>query len=94
MTIELDPRPAAPSYVLISENWYLDWRVTVDGTPGQVLRGDHALLTIPVQAGAQRLELTYRSRTFETGKTISLVTMALMIAALVVPPIVRRRRRG
>jgi hypothetical protein len=92
MTVELDPKPAAPSYVLIAENWYLDWRVTVDGTPGQVLRGDHALLTIPVPAGASRIELSYRSRTYETGKTIGFLTAGLVLLALVVPPIVRRRR--
>lgn len=94
MTIELDPRPPAASYVLISENWYLDWRATVDGTAGQVLRGDHALLTVPVPAGAGRIELTYRSRTFARGKTIGFVTIALVLAAMIVPPVLQRRRRA
>lgn len=94
MTVELDPRPTAPSYVLIAENWYLDWRVTVDRNPGQVLRGDHALLTIPVPAGAGRLELSYRSRTFAKGKAISFATLALVLAAVLVPAVLQRRRRA
>jgi hypothetical protein len=95
MTVELDPAPRDSSYVLIAENWYLDWRVTVDGHAGQVLRGDHALLTIPVGPGARRLELSYYSRSFARGKAIGLVTLLLVIAGFVVPPAwVRRRPRA
>jgi hypothetical protein len=94
MTVEVEPPPRDSSYVLISENWYLDWRVSVDGQPGQVLRGDHALLTIPVGPGAKRLELSYYSRSFARGKVIGLITLLLVIAGFVVPPVMERRRRG
>jgi uncharacterized membrane protein YfhO len=68
--------------------------VSVDGRPGQVLRGDHALLTIPVGPGAQRLELSYYSRAFARGKAIGLVSLLLVIAGFVVPPAWERRRGG
>ncbi len=93
MTIELEPAPRDSSYVLIAENWYLDWRVSIDGHPGQVLRGDHALLTIPVGPGAKKLELSYYSRSFARGKVIGVFTLLLVIAAFVVPPVLERRRR-
>src|SRR5436190_1067965 len=92
MIVELDPPPAESSYVLIAENWYLEWRVNVDGHPGQVLRGDHALLTVPVGPGTKRLELSYHSRAFARGKAIGLVTLLLVIAGFVVPPVWERRR--
>ena len=92
MTVELEPPPHDSSYVLIAENWYLDWRVSVDGTAGQVLRGDHALITVPVGPGARKLELTYYSRSFAKGKAIGLVTLLLVIAGFVVPPAWARRR--
>jgi len=92
MTVALEPPPRDSSFVLIAENWYLDWRVRVDGQPGQVLRGDHALLTIPVAPGARLLELSYYSRSFARGKAIGLVTLLLVIAAFVVPPAWERRR--
>jgi hypothetical protein len=94
MTISLDPPPRDSSYVLISENWYLDWRVNVDGRPGQVLRGDHALLTIPVAPGARQLELSYHSQAIARGIAIGLVSLALVLAGFIVPPLVERRRRG
>jgi len=93
MSIELEPAPRDSSYVLIGENWYLDWRVSIDGRPGQVLRGDHALLTVPVAPGARKLELSYYSRSFARGKMIALFTVVLVIAGFIVPPVVERRRR-
>ncbi len=92
MTIALDPAPPQPSYVLVSENWYPDWHATVDGSSAQVLRGDYALLTVPVPAGAKQVELSFRSRDFETGKTISLASLALLLALALVPAALRRRR--
>jgi hypothetical protein len=59
-----------------------------------VLRGDHALLTIPVAPGARLLELSYYSRSFARGKAIGLVTLLLVIAAFVVPPAWERRRQS
>jgi hypothetical protein len=93
MTIALEPPPQDSSYVLISENWYLDWRVSVDGRPGQVLRGDHALLTIPVAPGARQLELSYHSEAIARGFTICLLSLVIALAAFIVPPVVERRRR-
>lgn len=94
MTIALDPAPKDSSYVLISENWYLDWRATVDGRPGRVLRGDHALLTVPVEPGTRKIELSYHSRSFARGKLIALLTFVVVLAGFVVPPITARRRDG
>ena len=68
MQIPLDPAPAAPSYLVVGENYYPDWQATVDGTPGRVDRGDVALITVPVSAGARSVELTFRSADYERGE--------------------------
>lgn len=94
MTIALDPPPPDSSYVLVSENWYVDWRASVDRQPAPVLRGDHALITVPVPPGARTVELTYYSRTFARGKLIAFGTLILVLAGFVVPPVVARKRRG
>ena len=94
MSITLDPPPADSSYVLIAENWYLDWSATVDGKPGQVLRGDNSLLTVPVSAGTRRLELSYHSRAIARGLLIGLVSLLIVIAGFVVPPAWQRRPRS
>ncbi|HEU5262240.1 MAG TPA: YfhO family protein [Gemmatimonadales bacterium] len=93
MTIALDPAPPQPSYVLVSENWYPDWHATVDGAPASVLRGDYTLITVPVSAGAKRVELSFRSRDYETGRAISLGSLVL-VTGVVVGSLVRRRRNA
>jgi hypothetical protein len=94
MTIALDPPPPDSSYVLVSENWYVDWRATVDGRPAPVLRGDHALITVLVPPGTRTVELSYYSRTFARGKLIALVTLIVVLAGFIVPPVLARKRRG
>jgi len=93
MSITLDPPPRDSSYVLISENWYLDWSVTVDGRPGQVVRGDNALMTIPVGSGARQRELSYHSRAIARGFVISFVGLVIALAGFIAPAVIERRRR-
>ncbi len=94
MTITLEPTPPVPSYVLVAENWYPDWQAMVDGLPAQVLRGDYTLITVPVRAGAKSIELTFRSKDYERGRTISLVSLALLVGLAVAPTAVRRKRHA
>ncbi len=90
MTITLDPAPPAPSYVLVAENWYLDWHATVDGVNAPVLRGDETFITVPVPAGARRLELVYRSSRYRTGRMISILATLIVVGCLVGPPVTKR----
>jgi len=92
MTIALDPTPPQPSYVLVSENWFPDWQATVDGAPARVVRGDYTLITVPVPEGAKQVVLQFRSSAYQTGKAISLASLALL-AAIALAPIVLKRRR-
>ncbi len=93
MTITLDPAPPAPSYVLVAENWYLDWHATVDGTAAQALRGDQTFITVPVPAGARRVELVYRSSRYRTGRLISILATLIVAGCLVGPPLTKRFAR-
>jgi hypothetical protein len=93
MSIALDPVPPKASYVLVSENWYLDWHATVDGAEAQVLRGDQTFITVPVPAGARRVELVYRSSRYRTGKLISILATLVVLGCLAGPPLTKRFAR-
>jgi hypothetical protein len=95
MSITLDPPPTAPSYVLVAENWYLDWQATVDGVAATALRGDQTFITVPVPAGARRVELVYRSSRYRLGRMISILATLIVAGCLVGPPLANRfARRG
>jgi len=95
MTVTLDPAPPQPSYLLIAENWYPDWQATADGQPAPVLRGDYSLLTVALPAGAKVVELTFRSKLYELGRTLTIASLAgLLIALLAAVVLPRRARHG
>jgi len=77
--------PAPTDAVLsVSENYYPDWRATVDGKSVPVVRAQFSLMAVPVPAGAREVELTFRSDAYRRGRAISLAIFAgllLLVAA-------------
>lgn len=92
MRITLDGKAAAPAYLLVSENWYPDWRATVDGAPAPVHRADHSLLSVVVPPGAGEVRLDFRSEGYAKGKLISLASLLGALLLIGVPMAASRRR--
>jgi len=90
MRINLTPAPASASYLLVSENWYEDWRARVDGQAAPVLRGDQTLITVPIGVGTREVELRFEPRDYRTGKRVTLVALILLLGMGLVPPALRR----
>jgi len=91
MTVTLDPAPAQPGYLLIAENWYPDWEASADGRPAQVLRGDYSLITVAVPAGAKVVDLAFRSKLYELGRTLTIASLATLLIALLAAVVLPRR---
>jgi uncharacterized membrane protein YfhO len=83
-----DPRP---TYLLVAETWYPDWRALVDGKPVATLRGDYALISVPLPPGAKQVALDFVSDSYRTGRLLTLVALALT-AVLLAAPLWRRAR--
>ena len=98
MTIQIDPAPSSESFLLVAENWYPDWNAigTVDGTDDtlEVLPLNHAMLGVRLPAGTNRVTLEFRSGSYRLGRTISLLSVVIVIGGLMAPPIMRRRSAG
>jgi hypothetical protein len=91
MTVGLDPAPERDGYLLVSENWYPDWRAQVDGRDALVLRGDYTFLTVPVPAGSREVVLTTRSSAYRRGELVSFASLAAILFWLALPLALRRR---
>ncbi len=94
MTLTLAPPPPQDGYVVVGENYYPDWRATVAGDEAPVLRGNGSLITVPVRAGADRVELYFSSADYRRGRGISFVSLAATILLLLVPGVAMVTRRG
>jgi len=91
MTVRLDPAPPQLSYLLIAENWYPDWEAAADGGPAQVLRGDYSLITVAVPAGAKVVDLTFHSKLYKLGRTLTIASLAALLLPLLAALAFRRR---
>lgn len=72
----------ADGLLVLSENDYPGWRATVDNAPAPILRADITLRAIPVRQGVHRVELVFDPFSYKAGLALSLLTLALALAAL------------
>jgi len=73
--IEIETEAAAPTVVVIAQNFYPSWRATVNGQPAPVLRANHAFQAIPIPAGKSMVRLDYVDWPFRVGAGLSLLTL-------------------
>ena len=94
MRIGLEGQAAAPSWLVVSENWYPDWKATVDGQPAAIHRGQFSLITIPLPVGAKEVSLEFRSRAYERGRLITFISLIAALGLWLVPLFRTRRADG
>ncbi|HWH02281.1 MAG TPA: hypothetical protein VN674_01220 [Gemmatimonadales bacterium] len=90
MSISINPPTDSARYLVVSENWYKDWKATVNGAPAQVLRGDESLITVPLPQGARTVELAFTPDDYARGKTITMISLGLIVLFGAVPMVMRR----
>ena len=83
--IGIEGRDQRPLYLVLGENWYKDWRATIDGADAPVLRAQHTLLSVVVPPGAREVAFEFSSPEFARGKLISLVAILVALAMIVLP---------
>ncbi len=64
----------ADAMLLISQNYYPNWQVLIDGVLVPTRRADVALIAVPLQKGAQRVELIFDPTSVYVGLAITLFT--------------------
>jgi hypothetical protein len=84
--ISIDLSAPAPqgSSLVVSENYYPGWTATVDGQPALLGRADYTLIGVELPSGARSVELNFTSPSYQRGKVITWIAIAvglLMLAA-------------
>jgi hypothetical protein len=94
IALELNRPAPSGAALVVSENYYPGWRARVDGKPATVDRADFVLMGVPLPAGARRVELDFDSAPYETGKTVTLLALAIALVAAAAGLLLDRRARG
>jgi uncharacterized membrane protein YfhO len=85
MRLTLAGSAAAPTYLVVVENWYPDWHATVDGRTVPVHRADYALLSVVLPPGAREVRLWFASAAYPRGKMVTAVALLAALALLAAP---------
>jgi hypothetical protein len=77
--VQIDLSAPAPegSSLIVSENYYPGWIASVDGKPARIGRADYTMIGVELPPGARSVELNFTSPTYERGKVITWLAMAL-----------------
>ena len=93
ITLSLDAPSPAGSALIVSENYYPGWTATANGRPAKVGRVDYSLIGVELPAGTRTVDLTFDSPPYHTGKTITLIALAISAAWALAGLFAERRSR-
>jgi hypothetical protein len=79
--IAIEGADQRPLYLVLGENWYKDWRATVDGAAVPVLRAQHTLLSVLVPPGAREVAFEFVSPEYGRGRMITLLALGVLLVA-------------
>ena len=78
--VTADVTAAADGMVVFAEVYDDGWRAFVDGEPARLYQVDYLLRGVAVPAGSHAVELRYEPDSLRTGLTITLATLAAVVA--------------
>jgi hypothetical protein len=81
--ILLDVETSADGILVLSEVYYPGWRAYVDGTETRILKADHALRAVELEAGSHRVEMVYDPLSAKVGIAISVSAVILILGLAV-----------
>lgn len=78
--VVVETRADRDALLVLSDNWYPDWSVTVDGVGAHLYRANHTFRGVRVPAGSHRVEFVFASRDLKIGFAIWIAGLALLLA--------------
>ncbi|MEO0102659.1 MAG: YfhO family protein [candidate division WOR-3 bacterium] len=80
--MELKVYTEEPGFLFLSEVYYPNWRVKVDGQEGEIYRADYCLRAVPLDKGEHHVFFYYDTKTLKFGAGLSFLTLIFTIALL------------
>jgi hypothetical protein len=91
--IDVEARINETCFLVLSELYYPDWKVEIDGEPGKIYRTNFLFRGVPLTPGEHNIRFVYDSHSLRTGMYLSASASVVIVLSLL-PAVVRRFRRG
>ncbi len=79
LNIEVRASASGPAYLVLTDSYNPDWKVTVDGEPAELLRANQMFRAVALAAGTHQVSLRYRPLSLAWGAAITLAAAMLTI---------------
>lgn len=80
--------------LVLSDNYYPGWKAAVDGAPTRIFRANHTMRAVKVPAGRHMVSFVFMPGTFFESMYISGAVAVLILLALILAAVKRRRSIG
>lgn len=90
-SVDLKVDADSPAIVVLSQIYYPGWQVFVDGRSAPILEADYALTGVFVKEGSHAIRFLYRPASMRIGLAITLGTILIVAAVIIV--LYRKRSR-
>jgi hypothetical protein len=81
-----------PALLMVLDNYYPQWRATVDGNPVEVMRANYTFRAIPIGAGQHEVQFRYDPSNLRMPALVSALLLALLGAVGIIMPLLTRMR--
>jgi len=78
--ITIDAEATGNNLLFVSEVFYPDWKVYIDGQPAEILKTNYLFRGVVVPKGKHKIEFKFEPETYYAGKSISMGTNFVLIA--------------
>lgn len=78
-SIAIGVRTESNQMLVLTENYYDAWKVTVDGQPAPLMRSYGSFRAVPIPAGTQRVVFGFESPRYQTGRLATILTFIYLL---------------
>jgi hypothetical protein len=79
--VRVDADVGTGAYLVLTDSYYPGWTARGDGVDRPIARANLFFRAVALQPGDREVTFSYRSRPFELGRSIALITLLLAVAA-------------
>jgi len=91
-SITLEAEVSKPCIAVLSEIYYPDWKVRIDGKEVKLLRADYCLRAMELTPGTHRIECYFSSKVIKSSLIVSVSTFIILVLVAVVSYVFIYRR--